>query len=214
MDRRSSAPCAPWKCWRSYRIAGLACAVVLLVAAVLWGAEPAEYRTIPAAKSSELTPALDVQPQQYTTWYRSHGDSAGTRYSSLKQINTGNVSQLRVAWVYHSQDGKANIQCNPVIANGVVYGPTAGNQIVAIDGVTGKEKWRFHPEGRPAVRGLEYWPGDRKSAARLFFPAGDWLYALNPENGRPIDLLPSDLPSERQPARPADSVKNATADRP
>ena len=33
------------------------------------------------------------------------------------------------------------------------------------------------------------------------------------EDGRPIDLLPSEFPSERQPARPADSVKNATADR-
>jgi quinoprotein glucose dehydrogenase len=189
MDRRSCPPSAPWKYWRPYRITGLACAVFSLVAAVFWGAEPGEYKTIPEAKTSALTPALDVRPRQYTTWYRSHGDSAGTRYSSLKQINTGNVRQLRVAWVYHSQDGKANIQCNPVIANGVVYAPTAGNQIVAIDGVTGKEKWRFRPEGRPAVRGLEYWPGDKKSAARLFFPAGDWFYALNPENGRPIEVF-------------------------
>src|SRR5271154_7059385 len=84
MDSRSCPPSAPWKCWRCYRITGLACAVFLLVAAVFWGAEPAEYKTIPAAKTSELTPALDVQPRQYTTWYRSHGDSAGTRYSSLK----------------------------------------------------------------------------------------------------------------------------------
>jgi predicted dehydrogenase len=33
------------------------------------------------------------------------------------------------------------------------------------------------------------------------------------EEGRPIDILPSDLPSERRLPRPTDSIKNATADR-
>ena len=164
------------------RLLALAAVPVICLAA---GAP--EYKIIPAAKTSELTPSLARNPGQYTTWYRSHGDAESTRYSSLKQINRENVAQLRIAWIYHSGDGKGNIECNPVIANGVIYAPTAGSQIVAIDGTSGKEIWRFKPEGRPvALRGLEYWPGDGKIGARLFFPSGDWLYALDPKDGRPI----------------------------
>ncbi|HEY3936409.1 MAG TPA: PQQ-binding-like beta-propeller repeat protein [Bryobacteraceae bacterium] len=180
MGRRSCSYGASRQYWRLFNFA------VLLAAVSICRARQAEYKTISAAKTSELTPSLSTETREYTTWYRSYGDSAGTRYSSLKQIDTDNVARLRVAWVYHSADGKGNIECNPVVANGTIYAPTAGNYIVAIDGATGKEKWRFKPEGHPAFRGLEYWPGDGKTGARLFFPSGDWFYALNPKDGRPV----------------------------
>jgi len=149
-------------------------------------AQAPEYRTIPAAADSELTPSLNSAPTGRTTWYRSNGDDASTRYSSLRQIDTRNVKNLRVAWIYHSNDGGGNIEANPVIANGVMYAPTSGEHVVAIDAATGHEFWRFTPEGRPALRGLVYWPGDHVLGPRIFFPAGDWLYALNPKDGHPM----------------------------
>jgi quinoprotein glucose dehydrogenase len=152
----------------------------------LSAAPPPEYRTIPAAADNELTPSLNSALADHVTWYRSNGDDASTRYSSLRQINTGNVRNLKVAWIYHSKDGSGNIECNPVIANGVIYAPTAGKHVVALDAATGRELWRFAPEGRPAMRGLLYWPGDHHLGPRLFFSAGDWLYALNPTDGHPI----------------------------
>jgi quinoprotein glucose dehydrogenase len=145
-----------------------------------------EYRTLPAAADSELTPSLSSANPEHITWSRSNGDDASSRYSSLRQINAGNVKQLKVAWIYHSQDGNGNIQCNPVIANGVMYAPTTGRHIVAIDAATGRELWRFAPDGRPAMRGLLYWAGDQQQGARLFFSSGDWLYALDPKDGKPI----------------------------
>ncbi len=159
-------------------------AVVGLAALTLYAGPTSEYRTIPAAPTKELTPA--EAPGAFSTWYRSNGDSASSRYSILKQINTGNVANLRVAWIYHSKDGKGNIECNPVVADGVMYAPTAGENVVALDAATGRELWRFKPDGLPALRGLLYWPGDGQSGPRLFFGAGDWLYALNPKDGRPI----------------------------
>jgi quinoprotein glucose dehydrogenase len=126
------------------------------------------YQTIPAATPEELTPALpEPKAESFRSWTRSHGDSGSRRYSALTQINRDNVAQLKVAWVYHSKDGKGNIQANPVIVDGVMFAPTAGDFIVAVDAATGVERWRFKPEivGRKrlednaARRGLVYWPG-------------------------------------------------------
>lgn len=145
------------------------------------------YKTIPAAATAELTPANGFpRAETYRGWARSHGDNGSARFSGLTQINRSNVAQLEMAWTYHSHDGVGNIQCNPVIADGVLYAPTVGKFIAAVEASTGRELWRFKPEGRPAFRGLIFWPGDAGTAARLLFCAGQYLYALDPKTGQPV----------------------------
>jgi glucose dehydrogenase/sugar phosphate isomerase/epimerase len=145
------------------------------------------YQTIPAAKPEELTPANGLPRREtYRNWHRSHGDNGGTRFSALDQINRGNVKQLEVMWTYRSKDGSNNIQCNPIIVDGVMFAPTPGKHIAAVNAETGAELWRFKPEGRPAFRGLVYWPGRNGAAPRIFFPSGKHLYALDPKTGRPV----------------------------
>jgi quinoprotein glucose dehydrogenase len=145
------------------------------------------YQTIPAAKPAELTPANGLPKRDvYRTWHRSHGDNGGTRFSALDQINRQNVTDLQVAWTYHSGDGSNYIQCNPVIANGVMFAPTPGKHFVAVNAATGRELWRFKPEGKPAFRGLIYWPGHSGASERVIFSAGNHLYALNPKDGTPV----------------------------
>jgi quinoprotein glucose dehydrogenase len=78
------------------------------------------------------------------------------------------------------------VQCNPVIVNGVMYAPTVGNALVAINAETGKEIWRFNPQARPvAQRGLIYWPGNPQTQPRILFTAGKFLYSLDATTGRP-----------------------------
>jgi len=146
-----------------------------------------EFKIIPASLPGELTPANGFPKREtFRTWHRSHGDNSGARYSTLAQINRQNVTNLQVAWTYHSKDGAANIQCNPIIADGVMFTPTAGEYIVAVNAATGIERWRFKPPARPAHRGLIYWPGDTAETPRLFFVAGNYLYALDPKTGQPV----------------------------
>jgi quinoprotein glucose dehydrogenase len=153
-----------------------------------------EFVTIPAATGQELTPAAAIRPESFTTWTRSQGDAGSRRYSALAEINRRNVSRLETAWVYHSGDGARNIQCTPIIVGGVMFAPTAGRAIVALDAATGVERWRFqvdHPEqpgleDEPARRGLVYWRGGPGAAPRIIFGSGDWIYALDPQTGRPL----------------------------
>jgi quinoprotein glucose dehydrogenase len=146
------------------------------------------YLTIPAAKADELTPANGYPKRKtFLTWNRSHGDNGGMRYSALNQINRQNVTNLQVAWIYHSKDGSNAIQCNPIIVRKVMIVPTPGKCIVGVNAENGQELWRFKPEGgRPAFRGLIYWPGNIFSSERVLFCSGQYLYALDPKNGRLI----------------------------
>jgi quinoprotein glucose dehydrogenase len=153
-----------------------------------------KYKTIPAAKREELTPANGWPPASiYKTWTRSYGSSTGNRYVTYDEINRQNVSKLTQAWIYHSGDGNANVQCSPIFLDGLLYCATSGNCMVALDAATGREVWRYKPEKQgngledvPARRGLIYWPGDTDHPARIIFTMGTWIYALDPKTGQPV----------------------------
>ncbi|HZZ17866.1 MAG TPA: PQQ-binding-like beta-propeller repeat protein [Opitutaceae bacterium] len=153
-----------------------------------------QYVTIEAAADAELAPAEPNQDPHRGSWTRSQGDPGSRRHSALTEINRGNVASLGVAWTYHSHDGARNIQCTPIVVNGVLIAPTAGRDIVGLDAASGIERWRFkfdqpaNPglEDEPARRGLVYWPGDTDSRPRVLFGSGRWVYAIDPANGTSI----------------------------
>lgn len=174
-----------------HRIVPVCGALSAITILCLGARQPApEYRVIPAAATEELTPALPATvPEHPGDWVRGHGDDASSGYSALRQITRENAARLKVAWTWHSGDGPAGTEANPVVVNGVLYAPTSGGNFVALDGATGREIWRFKPEGTPALRGLLYWRGDGEHSPRLFFSSGNWLYALDPATGRPVDTF-------------------------
>lgn len=119
-------------------------------------------------------------------WREYLGGPHRNHYSSLEQISPANVQQLEVAWEYHTLD-TGQIQCNPIIVAGVLYGMTATTQPFALDAATGKEIWRKQSEGFDKFstsRGLVYWEDGRDK--RILYTNGQWLYALEAGTGAPI----------------------------
>lgn len=146
------------------------------------------YTLIPAARTEDLTPAENPPNRAtFTTWQRSHGDNGGRRYSALAEVNRGNVTNLEVAWIYHSGDHGAALECNPIIVRDLMVTPTPGDALVAVNAATGKELWRFKPEDRPAFRGLTYWRGSGPATERVLFCAGHVLYAIAPSTGKLVE---------------------------
>lgn len=134
---------------------------------------------------------LSCKPKEpeYRTWSVYRGDVANTAYSGLDQINRENVSSLDVAWTYHTGDAESGnhstIQCNPVIADGIMYVTSPKLKLIALDPATGKELWKFDPfQGEQSVgvnRGITYYQSGTDK--RICFSAGPYLYALNAKEG-------------------------------
>ena len=77
-------------------------------------------------------------------WQTYSGDAQGRRYSSLTQINTTNISALKLAWQYGvtapgSTARPVPTQAVPILIRGVLYTSTTQRTIVALDPATGRE---------------------------------------------------------------------------
>ncbi|MGV3639050.1 MAG: PQQ-binding-like beta-propeller repeat protein [Adhaeribacter sp.] len=126
-----------------------------------------------------------------TGWMEYNGDGARSHYSPLKQINRKNVKRLKVAWVYASGGAdtlrnRSQMQCNPIVVNGVLYGVSANTQAFALDAATGRQIWKtsLSDNGGTTSRGVSYW--QEGSDKRILFGAGKWLYALDAATGKPL----------------------------
>lgn len=119
-------------------------------------------------------------------WREYLGGPERNHYSPLDQITKENVTNLKVAWEYHSGDS-GQIQCNPIIVDGVLYGMTATTRPFALDAATGKEIWIAEKEKSNSFstsRGVAYW--EKADDKRILFTRGPWLYALDAKTGKPI----------------------------
>jgi glucose dehydrogenase len=125
---------------------------------------------------------------QSTEWTAYGHDAGGARFSPLKQITPENVGKLHRAWVYHTGE-TGNFESTPIVVDHVLYFPTQGQKIVALDADTGKELWKFDPKSRSReLRGVSYWPGDQQSPPRILFGTSDGrLFALDAKSGKPAD---------------------------
>jgi quinoprotein glucose dehydrogenase len=141
--------------------------------------------------------------------WRAYGrDPGGTRFAALRQIHAGNVAGLRRAWTFHTGDvhddprpsvRPAAFETTPIAVDGRLYLSTPSGRVIALDGDTGRERWRFAPAPRTpglplrraAHRGVAYWEGaiGPARARRIVYGTPDGrLIALDAESGR---LVPS-----------------------
>jgi quinoprotein glucose dehydrogenase len=133
---------------------------------------------------------LSVSHAAGEDWPYYHGDPGGSHYSTLKEINTGNVARLTVAWTYDSggePGANSTIESNPLVVDGKMFFIAPNGRLISLDGSTGHERWVFDPgAGRPSGqkswrRGVSYW-SDKKER-RILFTFGSDLYSIDAETG-------------------------------
>ena len=82
------------------------------------------------------------EPGNWLTYSR---DYTGQRYSPLDQIDTGNVSKLRIAWMHQAND-LDTIEASPIVADGTMFISAPPNMVEAIDAATGRTLWTYQKE--------------------------------------------------------------------
>ena len=73
------------------------------------------------------------------------------RYTRLDSINTQNVANLELAWVWQARSLE-KFEATPLVVDGILYTVQAPNDVVALDAETGRIFWTYHHEPSPAAR--------------------------------------------------------------
>lgn len=134
-------------------------------------------------------------PNGDVDWAAYLGDPGRTHHSPLAQIDRTNVARLEPVWIYDTgplESALSQIQSNPIVIDGVLFGTTPRSQVFALDAATGEERWRFDPIAHGSAaqghnRGLVYWEGPAGEGGRLLAACGQDLWALDAKTGRPIE---------------------------
>jgi alcohol dehydrogenase (cytochrome c) len=143
-------------------------------------------------------------PENWLTWRRAHN---GHGYSPLRQINSGNVDGLTIAWAQALPPGATMTE--PLVRDGVLYVFGYGDSVHAFDAANGRSLWTYQrrlPEGTQLT--------SKKTLAlfgdKLFTATSDnHMVALDARTGRPVwDVALTDTAGMRIPGGPlaADGV--------
>ncbi len=160
--------------WRAAPGGGLAPGVVL---------PPAPGRPNPLDRLRPVTDAMLLEPPdgEWLLWRRTY-DAFG--YSPLKQINTTNVDDLRVAWTWSLAPGPN--ESTPIIHDGVMFIHGYGDHVQALNAATGDLLWQY---SRRLPRGVT--PSQKKGFSiygnRLYVPTSDvHIVALDIKTGEVV----------------------------
>ncbi len=143
---------------------------------------PASCFALLSLSSAALWGAADQNWSSYL------GDKNSSQYSTLDQITPENVASLEVAWTWSAGDatGSTQIQCNPLVIDGVIYATTPRLNLVALDATRGIELWRYTPHEPTGVnRGVAWWSDGEDR--RILLGAGKWLQAVDAATGLLIE---------------------------
>ncbi|MBO6524688.1 MAG: PQQ-binding-like beta-propeller repeat protein [Balneolaceae bacterium] len=144
--------------------------------------------TIPLTTLFFLISCTNAQKKDYTKWEDYLGGLERNQYSTLSQINFDNVRDLEVVWTYEAPDS-GQMQMNPIVVDGILYGVTATVQAFALNAETGEELWRFGDPRKlwhSTSRGVAYWESEDGSDKRILHTMGPHLYAIDALTGEAI----------------------------
>ena len=100
-----------------------------------------------AAEVRAADPEIDrlLQSPVGHDWVTNGGNLTNQRYSTLKQIDTNNVKQLKGAWMTRLKGsgfgGKYSAEATPLVRDGIMYMVTGNDDVFALNAKTGEILW-------------------------------------------------------------------------
>ena len=170
-----------------------------------WLNKAAPLQALPGTRWAMADPAL---MQTGADWPAYGGTYSARRYSPLAQITPANAGKLKRAWMIHTGDlpsskrvrGTYGAENTPLKIGDSLYVCTPKNIVLALDPVTGRQRWRFDPKisddaipYTAACRGVSYYAlpdaaAGQACAHRIIFGTLDArLFALDAATGRPCE---------------------------
>jgi alcohol dehydrogenase (cytochrome c) len=137
-----------------------------------------------AGEVKNYTPVTDamLRSPDPNDWLMIRHDYHANNYSTLNQINTQNVRNLQLQWVWAMNAGTN--QPAPLVHNGVMFLNNPGNIVQALDAKTGELIWENRigkTDTGNSQRGLSIYDD------KVYVTTGDaHMYALNAKTGKDV----------------------------
>jgi alcohol dehydrogenase (cytochrome c) len=136
--------------------------------------------------SSERLRAAGTNTDEWLTY---SGSYDGWRHTSLAEITTANVAQLRPRWIKQFDISDQNIEGTSLVIDGVIFMSTDAGHVLALNAATGNVIWEYkrpipadaQPDFGPVNRGLAVY------GSTIFFSSVDgYLVAIDANDGKVI----------------------------
>ncbi|HXH12549.1 MAG TPA: PQQ-binding-like beta-propeller repeat protein [Alphaproteobacteria bacterium] len=107
--------------------------LLMCIGTAAWAADPEADRML------RQSPGKD--------WLTNGGSLTNQRYSTLQQIDTTNVKQLKGAWMTRLKGsglgGKYSFEATPLVKDGIMYIITGNDDVFALNAKTGEILWEY-----------------------------------------------------------------------
>jgi PQQ-dependent dehydrogenase (methanol/ethanol family) len=143
-----------------------------------------------------LTFATAASAETGPGWPVYGGDPGNTRFSTLSQINTGNVDRLKVAWALQLGSLRSQ-ESTPILVGDTLYVTSSHGpkNVFAVNAKTGEVQWRHSPE---VPAGIDQYAccdvnsrGVAHANGKIFFGRLDGqLVALDAKTGKELWKIP------------------------
>ena len=116
-------------------------------------AEDTSSETSDSQLADVTSQRLEAASSEPANWITHGGDYAEDRFSTLGEINVGNVDRLGLVWAY-DMPLRGGVEATPLVVDGVLYMSGPWSMVFAFEARTGELRWSFDPEV-PRLRGLQ-----------------------------------------------------------
>lgn len=128
---------------------------------------------------------IPLAEQQHKEWKDYGGGPDHSKYVDLKQITKANLNQLKIDFVYSTNDN-LSYNFNPIVVDNVLYVLARNNSLVAVDATTGKEIWIHSNLNGIITRGINFWQSKDKTQKRFIIFMNNTMQAIDANTGKSI----------------------------
>ena len=127
----------------------------------------------------------DSSLNDHSRWTQYGGGPDQSKYFEATEITKENVSRLKMAWMYPSEDNNFYL-FSPIVVDTTMYVMGKNFSLIAVSVASGKEIWIHANLMGLTRRGLNYWESKDKKDKRLIFTLNNTLQAIDAVSGKSI----------------------------
>jgi PQQ-dependent dehydrogenase (methanol/ethanol family) len=134
--------------WKKALVGAFVTAGLVAAGAFAAGAQEVQGGTLYGNMQTVTQDMMNRAESDGNNFLHTNGNYDQTRYYPARQINAGNVKNLRPAWIFQTEIVESQ-ETTPIVVNGIMYITTSFNHVYALNARTGEQIWQYRHKMGP-----------------------------------------------------------------